>query len=53
MRAISQESAISRIRKSGLTLAEAMNMEDLELLKLPYIGRSTLRFIRSFQVLET
>ena len=53
MRPISKESAISRIRESGLTLAEAINLTDIELLKLPYIGRRTLRFIRSFEVLET
>jgi hypothetical protein len=53
MTLISKTSAIARIRNSGLTLAQAINMTDNDLLRLPLIGRRTLRFIRRFEVLET
>jgi hypothetical protein len=53
MTPISKTSAIARIRNSGLTLAQAINMTDKDLLRLPLIGRRTLRFIRNFEILET
>jgi hypothetical protein len=53
MTPISKTSAIARIHNSGLTLAQAINMTDNDLLRLPLIGRRTLRFIRNFEVLET
>lgn len=53
MKPISKTSAIARIHRCGLTLAQAVNMSDSELLRLPFIGRRTLRFIRSLPVLET
>jgi hypothetical protein len=53
MTQISKTSAIARIHNSGLTLAQAINMTDNDLLRFPLIGRRTLRFIRNFEVLET
>ena len=53
MTPISKDSAIARIHASGLTLAQAVNMLDNDLLRFPYIGRRTLRFIRSLPIIET
>ena len=43
---ISTEAALGRIRDSEITLQEAFDMSDRQLLALPRIGRRTLRFIR-------
>ena len=45
---ISKESAFKRLAASGLTIAEAILLEDNDLLRYPQIGRRTLRFIRAF-----
>jgi hypothetical protein len=51
MTPISKDAAIARIHAAGLTIADAIAMSDDALLRLPSIGRRTLRFIRAFPVL--
>ena len=41
--------ALKRLAKAGLTLASAIHMPDHALLRLPFVGRKTLRYIRAFQ----
>ena len=53
MTPISKDSALARIAAAGLTLAQAKNMKDNELLRFTSIGRRTLRFIRQLEVIET
>lgn len=53
MTMISQDAAFGRIHRSGLTIGQAVAMSDRELLQFPLIGRRTLHFIRSFQIIET
>ena len=51
MRPIYKDAAIRRIHTAKLKLTKAVNMSDDELLRLPSIGRRTLRFIRSLEIL--
>lgn len=51
MNPISKDAAIARIHAAGLTIAEAIALDDATLLRFPSIGRRTLRFIRAFPVL--
>jgi hypothetical protein len=51
MQPLSKDSAIKRIHAAGLTLADTVNMRDAELLRLPTIGRRTLRYIRTLEVI--
>lgn len=44
---IPRDAALARIQAAGLTLAEARQMPDDALLRLPSIGRRTLAFIRA------
>lgn len=49
MKPISKEAALKRIATAEITLAEAFDMTDAQLLRLPTIGRRTLHFIRTEQ----
>ena len=53
MTLISKTFAIRRIHANGLTIAAAMALSDADLLRLPTIGRRTLRWIREFAPVET
>lgn len=53
MKPITKDAALSRIHRAGLTLLDAMFMSDKELLSFPPIGRRTLRFIRSFNPVQS
>lgn len=48
-----KDAAIRRVHAAGLTLAEAINATDKQLLAFPSIGRKTLRWVRGLAVLET
>lgn len=42
------DAALDRLAKDGLTVAKAMRMTDADLLRCRYVGRKTLRVVRSF-----
>ena len=44
--------AFARLRFHGLTLADALNMTDSELLRLPNVGRRTVAFVRTFPCIQ-
>lgn len=51
-RPITKDTAIKRIQAAGLTLQQAVNMKDAELLRKPTIGRRTLKWIRNMKIAE-
>lgn len=41
--------ALNRLAVNRLTVGQAMNMPDEVLLRIPGVGRITLRYVRAFQ----